>query len=207
MVRLALITLTVSILITVPASADIPPLDQFTAWMENPGHVWVAPDGSGPTLDEAYAPGAPGSRIDARVHVELLQDDLQPIVDYPPEDIWLGDVNGTLVWCAGGTTADAPTDENGRTTISGPFRAGGHIPAGSNAQVYVAGNPVPTAPLPLTVSSPDVDGDLNVTLSDVTMFAAAFFGGYDLRYDFNGDAVVNLVDVTILAQAVNTSCR
>ena len=52
----------------------------------------------------------------------------------------------------------------------------------------------------MTITSPDISGDGTVNLTDVSLFAAAFFGPYSPCSDFNMDGVMNLVDLGYLAQ-------
>lgn len=59
----------------------------------------------------------------------------------------------------------------------------------------------------LYFNSPDQDGDLKVDLADVAAFAADYHGAYDYSSDFNWDGSVNLVDVSVLAEAIGTNCQ
>ncbi|MEZ4386723.1 MAG: hypothetical protein R3D98_03965 [Candidatus Krumholzibacteriia bacterium] len=186
-------------------AADLPPLDEFTATMPQPAHLWVSPDGHGHDLQHAYGPGW-GGQVDGTIEVQLLDDNLDPIVGYPREDIWLADVQGDFVFCAAANIADHDTDLDGRTTISGPFRAGGQIMPDGEARVYVAGSPIGDAPLPLTINSPDVNGDLRVNLADIAPFVQALQSGYDWRFDFNADGTVNLVDISIFVATLGEEC-
>lgn len=184
------------------------PLPVSTAWMNHAGHVWVSPLGRGPMLSDAYFPGWPDG-VDATIHVQLLYQNGDPIVNYPAEDIWLGAPAGVpFAYCAGGTVADQDTDANGETTISRPLRAGGQIPPTSQPCVYVSDQPITYSDLPLTVNSPDVNGDLVVDLSDIVFFTQNLMGGgvVDFRYDFNGDGVLNLSDVVVMAASLGDHC-
>ncbi|MCP4292385.1 MAG: hypothetical protein GY780_11200 [bacterium] len=50
------------------------------------------------------------------------------------------------------------------------------------------------------INSVDINGDGSVSLGDVSVFSAAFFGPYNRCVDFNGDGQNNLTDVSIFAQ-------
>lgn len=185
-------------------AADLPPLPEFEAWMDQPGHVWAAPDGGGLSLTDAYGLG--GAAVDATIHIVLRDWDFDPVVNYPAEDIWLEGGNSTdFAFCIGGTIASGNTDDQGYTSIVGPFRAGGQIPPGTQPSVLVAGDAIWDTDLPLTVNSPDVNGDLVVNLADVAALASAL-GSDDWRADFNVDGVINLGDIAIFVGRIGVEC-
>lgn len=189
----------------VSVAADLPPLPQFEAWMDQPGHVRVAPDGNGLSLTEAYAPGG-GMIVDATIHIILRDWDFDPVVNYPAEDVWLeGGSSDDFAFCIGGTIASGNTDSQGYTSIVGPLQAGGQIPPGTQPAVLVAGVAIWDTDLPLTVNSPDVNGDLVVNLADVAAMAGAL-GGYDWRVDFNVDGIVNLADIASFVGSIGGEC-
>ncbi|MBD3220859.1 hypothetical protein GF314_06415 [bacterium] len=201
--------LMVMIAVTMPASAalaDIPPGPNATVWMVEPGHVWVSPGGTGPSLSEAYAVGWPGE-ADATIHLELRTWSEDPIVGYPAEDMWYQcDGIATFAYCAAGTVADAPTDAEGRTTFSQPPRAGGQILGDHQPQVMIGGSPV-IADLPLSINSPDVNGDLAVTLADLVPVVQALQSWpIDPRADFNVDGQIDLADIVIFVSVYGTAC-
>lgn len=173
--------------------------------MDDPGHVWVSPAGSGPALHSAFGVNWPGP-VDATIHVILRDQGDDPIAFYPAEDIWIGGAGeSALVTCVGGAIADADTDADGYTTISSAFRAGGQVLPGTQPDLCVAGNEI-DADLPLTINSPDVNGDLVVGLSDVVLMVQALGGAYDFRYDFNGDGAINLGDIIVMVPSMGETC-
>jgi hypothetical protein len=185
-------------------AADLPPLPEFDAWMDQPGHVWVDPDGSGLSLLDAYGPGGAGA--DATIHIILRDWNDNPVVNYPAEDIWLDGGSSTdFAFCIGGTIASGDTDDQGYTSIVGPFRAGGQIPPGTQPSVLVAGDAIWNTDLPLTVNSPDINGDLVVNLADVAALTSAL-GTYDWRMDFNDDGAINLGDIAIFVGRIGAEC-
>jgi hypothetical protein len=70
----------------------------------------------------------------------------------------------------------------------------------------VAGSALIGAGLPLKFNSPDINGDLTVDLSDLSLFAGNFFGAYHHRGDFNNDGIINLSDLAIFATGYQTVC-
>jgi hypothetical protein len=59
----------------------------------------------------------------------------------------------------------------------------------------------------LYINSPDINGDLVVSLSDVGLFSADLYGSYNYRSDFNFDGVINLSDNGIFASAFGIGCQ
>jgi hypothetical protein len=181
----------------VPAAATLPCTLQDTSSVSSDGGwLLVLPDGNGPTL----------ASIGATVEVRLVDCETgDPIVGYPAQDVVLDDHGAaTFAFCPGGTIADGPTDDEGRTTISGGLAGGGH--ANGVMLVYVGGNPMDRYPLPLSVASPDLDASLAVDLADVGLFATEFDLGVSFRADFTGDARIDLADVGVFASALGASC-
>jgi hypothetical protein len=164
--------------------------------------IYVVPDGSGRPLTEAYAEG--GNVVDATITVYLLDIWGDPVPDYPAEDIWIATVDGGLVACPGGATADAPTDAFGETHFQDPLEAGGWS-ATEAVQVFVAGLPLVGAPLELRLNSADIDGDLEVDLTDIVLFAQTL-GDYDYAVDYNYDGAVDLADIVRLVPAIGADC-
>ena len=73
--------------------------------------------------------------------------------------------------------ADQDTDFDGVTYWVSPQPAGGY--SEGPVFVYIIGMVVPNGGLPLKFRSPDINGDLQVSLHDVAIFAYAFSGGFD----------------------------
>ena len=118
---------------------------------------------------------------------------------------------GTL--CPGGSTADASTDAAGQTTFSGSVNGGGQSDRVGNegTQVMIAGFPINQPNIGMLFNSPDINGDLDVTLSDIVFFTQDFFAYndfaiYDYRSDFNFDDAITLSDVVFLAQGQGANC-
>jgi hypothetical protein len=150
--------------------------DQACA-VTDPVCILIVPDGSGMAFAEART--SDGAVVDATVHVQVVGVDefgpLGPACQYPREDIWLepeGDGPGGCEF-AHVAVADAPTDQDGWTMFSMAPRAGGWSRA--DVTVVVGGIPATGSPyylpsLPIYFNSPDLDGDLQVDLSDVVVF-------------------------------------
>lgn len=178
------------------------------AWIDAPSaHVLVCPQGDGQSLAEAGA----------TIHVLVINDQGDPTPSMPPGDIWvLGCDEAWTTLCTpliSAIDADAPTDANGLTTVSGAIRAGG---SGTGLWVVVGGS-IATGEwpacadficLPITVVSPDMNGDLTVDLTDVSLFASAWPPQpYSAASDMNGDGTINLVDVSLFARHLYHGCQ
>jgi hypothetical protein len=187
-----------------PGETGLPVLDlSFFTWGLNHNEtatLLVVPDGNGAPLTAARRPG--GAPVDATMRLTLLDACYDPIAHYPQEDLWLESVDQGLVLCAGGSIADHDTDLLGQTVWTQALRAGGHSLAG--CRVVVSGTPGHA--LPLRVNSPDLNGDLVVSLIDIAMFASAFYGPYTFAADLWADGAVNISDIPVLAEALGAGC-
>jgi len=166
----------------------------------------ITPDGSGARLSEATQND--GSLVDATIFLTLFSNcpPTGPLVGYPAEDMWLESTAGSLVFCSGGSIADAATDDQGSTTWSGPLGGGGSDPG--TCVIMLPGGLTPNqSSLILKFNSPDLNADLVVNLTDVSGFAQDFFSHtYAFRSDFHFDDVVNLSDLSVMADAVGNTC-
>jgi hypothetical protein len=185
------------------SQALIPNLDLSTAATAATEQVSLlsTPDGSGDPLTNAYTLG--GGRMDATVTLTLVDDASTPIFNYPFEDLWLETNAPEIALCPGGSLADANTDVNGQTTFTGSLQAGGW---GEGLKVIVDGDPLSQNPLNIKCNSPDMNLDLVVNLTDIVLFAQAYFGGYDYPADYYWDEVINLSDIVLLAQGSGDAC-
>jgi hypothetical protein len=173
--------------------------------------LFVVPDGSGATFTEARVFG--GQQIDATIQFRLVDRFGTPIPFYPHDDVWLDFASGTSAACGGwlGFTADADADIDGMMRFSQSPRGGG----ASSESVYlmIAGarayslDHTTLDPFAILVNSPDIDGGLQVNLTDVAMFAHDLVTGGSFRSDFNWDGAVNLTDVTMFAQHLGAACE
>lgn len=166
----------------------------------------ILPDGSGPPLTSAYR--SDRVQMDASITLTLYSScpPTGAMVDYPAEDMWLESTSGSLVFCAGGSIADGPTDAQGITTWTGPLSGGGWD-SGSLMIFLATGDALGFWNLPLLINSPDLNGDLTVNLQDVALFAGDFFSPqYDFRSDLHYDHVVNLSDLSVMTGVVGKSC-
>jgi len=195
-----------------PAGAGIP----YEFWAApqltttDPVSVCTQPDGAGFPLHNCML--FPGTWTDATIHVTMRNFNYDLVPDLPAEDIWLGPHGPTdLVFCANGSIADGPTDEQGRTSFSGPFSGGGHLDPAEETRLHIRSilgdYCVDCPPLDIFVNSPDINADHNVDLTDVVLFAQDYYGGYDYRSDFWWDGYLNLSDLVLLVQALGASCE
>lgn len=175
-----------------------------------PVSVFTRPGGDGHPLSDCYHFG--GWKVDATLHITLLDYLMDPVPFLPAEDIWLGIVGGNpeLVFCPGGSIADAPTDANAQTSFSQPFAAGGNLDTSTGPWLLVRSVIgdfcVDCIHLDISVNSADINADHVVNLSDVILFAEDFYGAYNYRSDFNWDGVLNLSDLVLLAPSMGGSC-
>lgn len=188
------------------AVAGVPDLNASTATIDasaNGASVFVVPNGLGEPLTSAYLDG--GDVVDATITLTLIDTAGDPIFLYPFEDLWVATSGGSLGFCSGGTNPDQSTDVNGQTTFTGPFAAGGNT-FGETAQVIVAGAALAGAGLDLVFNSPDFNGDLAVTISDIGTFTP-LIGGTAFEADFNRDGVVGISDIGRFVPAIGSGCE
>lgn len=195
------------------ASPQAPDPDLCYASVANsePVSVLVRPDGGGWPLAEAMLFG--GTRTNATITLTVVDGAGTPVIGFPAEGLYLVgsgcDPFTCLNVCGSGSIADGSTNALGQTTFSGPLWAGG---SNVGAGVMIDTIPLPESPLLiqggdlLQFNGPDINGDLAVNLVDVSLFAGDYFGSYDYRSDFYWDGVVNLTDISILAQSLGASC-
>jgi len=146
-----------------------------------------------------------GNVVDATITLYLRDPTGSAIVNYPREDLWLETAGGGVVPCIGGLIADQHTDANGMTLWTNPPVAGGY--SQGPILVLVNGSALTSNPgLPLRITSPDINGDLVVNLADLAILAPDFYSGYNFRSDLNGDDLLNLTDISIFAQHLGAHC-
>lgn len=205
--RILIPTLLSVLLIPGIAGAGVDPLTNVWAEMlyDGPGSpaLYNLPDGGGRALTEARLPD--GTPVDATIVLHMLSESMDPVVGFPAEDVWLFDVDGGVVPCLSGTIADAPTDAAGDATWTRPLRAGGS--SAGLTLISVGGSTIyNTAGFALRHNSADINGDLQVNLADVGIFATDYTAAYSFRSDFSADGMINLTDVSYLAAALGSAC-
>lgn len=168
--------------------------------------VFTLPNGGGHAIDDCYLFG--GTKTDATITLTLVDGNGDPIVLYPFEDMFLATELGGLAVCPGGSVADASTDVNGVCTWSNALFAGGSSDyvGGEGCQVMINGDALLQPALPVYFNSPDMSGDKQVNLSDISLFAGAYYGTYTYAADYYWDGVLNLSDIAQLASGNGASC-
>lgn len=208
MVRRTLMGLLALSLLASTAWAGIPDLILSTAGTAATAQVsvYTLPSGGGHGLDDCYLSG--GTKTDASITLTLVDLNSDPIYLYPACDMWLETSLGGLALCEGGSCADLGTDHDGLTTFSNPVFGGKQTDpgAGEVCQVIVNGSPLAGPGMDIQFNSPDINGDLEVNLTDVVLFAGDYYGAYLYRSDFYFDAAVNLSDIVLLAQGMGAEC-
>lgn len=207
---IAMLAVGICVLITQSSNAGNGTEGSLSTWCESDAgieipsaYILVCPQGDGESLAEV------GATITVQVSLECVT-----ISGLPPEDIWVFGCDSGMTLCAPARRAidaDRPSDENGFTTVSGTIRAGGSSTGLFLAvRGWVATGDCPCQELiclPITVVSPDIDGNLIVDLVDLGVFAGTYPPQpYASSSDFNGDGVINLLDVSLFAKHWQHSC-
>ncbi len=210
--RVIICAVILMVLVTANAQAGwLPDYYLSTAQMAYSGPEAVTllcvPDGSGDALTEARLTA--GNLVDATITVTLVDGAGVPVSGYPYEDIYLASIEPGFVACTGGANADHNTDALGMTTFTGPFKAGGHSESG--CRVLINGAPLVGSDLNLHFVSPDINGDLQVNLSDVGLFSSVYIEAAANHQnipwvDLNPDGIINLSDVGVLMAGLGTVC-
>ncbi len=206
----------VAVDLEVQASQEIEVVvDGFT---DGPVALQSRPDGSGRPLSNALTwsgtIGDPPVAVDATISVRLIDEFGTPVTGFPAESIGLVAESGGWIQCDGQEiTADADTDVNGRTTISGALFAGGHSATGELMQVTVDDPAVTSISYPnglsgleYFVNGPDITGDLASDLVDVGEFAIVFSGAYDFAADLVYNGTIDLSDVGEFSLGFGSAC-
>jgi hypothetical protein len=159
------------------------------------GQVLILPDGSGPSLESSGA----------TIFVQLWACPGEPVpaVGVPAQDMWLEAIGpGALALCAPGALADGPTDENGVATFSQALAGGGWTTDGVTVHYDNVVSPVPN----VRIVSPDIDGNLEVDITDFSAFGRSFGRTDAPHLDFVHDGVIDLADFSVFMQAYGTRC-
>lgn len=178
----------------------------------NGGTIMACPQGDGFTLADRGA----------TVQITVLDPITgQPVQGVPADEFWLIDCDPlhTLTLAGGSlsSNADAATDQNGFTSISGAIAAGGYVDGlalvvqgcvvkdddeftiGRECADDLVGSCEIVECLPINVRSVDITGDLKVTAADLSQFALAYPPNpYQSYADFNGNGQVDLGDFSAL---------
>lgn len=154
------------------------------------GVLLACPNGDGPTLEDI------GSIISITVRSKCPEwPEPRPIPGIPATDFWLWSDGMVLCGGSASSNADGPTDANGQTTMSGPVASGG-----SALAIHVIAMGILLGELPtLSIVSPDIDGNLQVDVTDLSMFALSYTGVYDPRADMDGNGLLDLLDLSLFA--------
>jgi hypothetical protein len=157
-------------------------------------YVTIAPDGGGETFASAGI----------TITVTLRNSQGQPEIGEPAQSVVL--YNPALCLCPGGNIADAPTDAQGQTTITGTVGGGG---CASFLRVFAQGVPI-GLPLAIGINSTDtrlaspcfVDaGDLADLATKVGVPSS-----YTICSDFNEDGVIDAGDIAYFAAHLGAAC-
>ena len=141
----------------------------------------ICPQGDGPTLAEKGA-------VITLTYTELVHSEYVQAI---------GGCNGGITWCGDNPLSDSLTGDNYQTTFSGAFAGGGYDSEIRFVLYQFYLPPCWEQYVPLVLVSPDINADLVVNIVDLAIFATGFQSppkSYDVRFDFDGDGTVGLVD-------------
>lgn len=133
-----------------------------------------------------------------------------PVQGVPAADFWVIDCDpiNNLTLCGGSASSDADSATNsaGMTTMSNTSLAGGGCADGLAlvVQGFVIEDSLTNCTtaecLPVLIRSPDMNGDLVLTLVDLTLFAASYPPQpYAPCGDLDASGLITLVDLTLFA--------
>lgn len=183
------------------SSGIVDPCESQAAFCEPGGNgcLIICPQGDGSLLSDG------GNEI----CVTVRDANGNPIAGILATDFWLtGCTDLCLCGGSGSSNADANTDVNGQTTISGGIAAGG---CDTGLYVVCQGTLIGCPPtcLAIDVHSPDLDCNLAVDLVDFSLFSSNFPSPpktYDACMDYDCDGDIDLVDFSIFAQHWQHHC-
>ncbi len=175
--------------------------------------IYMTPGGTGDELSAAQqwdgVPGSTPAQVNGTITVTLTSGG-SPVAGHPASLITLDSSAGGWSLCT--NQADGPTDATGTTTFSGALTGGGFSAPAELLQVSVDGFSAATTTYPggltgleIQINSSDINGDHDVNLIDVGLFAEDFGSG-SYRSDFSWNETVNLVDLGSLASDFGTTC-
>jgi len=175
-----------------------------------PNSVCIFPDGR-TTLQD----GTAGSIELTIYQVQYLTDlGTWTGVNIPLQGLLLGAGASNLALCGSATPFMQVDSSEPRPVFVflEPIFGGGHSAVDelgnpvSEACVYWAESECGDVGVEIYFNSPDINGDLMVSLSDNGMFTMDLYGSYSYRSDFNFDGVINLSDLGIFSGSYGISC-
>jgi hypothetical protein len=168
---------------------------------------------AGPTVTASVCPSGDGEDFGVQgFYISFqIEDGLgNGIPNVPASDFWLDDcdaINDLIVLCGGASSssADSLTNSLGRTTMSQTGIAAGDCALGviCIVQGEILEDNTCTAPrcLSVYVKSFDLTGDLNITLSDLSLFAQGYPPqAFSNCTDYSGNGTNNLPDLSLFSQ-------
>jgi len=186
--------------------------DPYMSWAgpsdPTPVSIWILPDGSGLPLDQAQGPG--GVTVSMSIQVLLFTPDGNPHSGIEPHEVWIEDLLGEVSLCLPGWHPDVWNQAEGEFFFTGSPAGGGsraHADNNNPFRVMVCNGPLWDPVYNLAVNSPDINGDLQVNLVDLSLFGQDFHGVYAYRSDFVWDGQVNLLDLAVLGGALGLECE
>lgn len=176
----------------------------------------------GPTATSAagsvlICPAGDAGLLSTPIMVRVIDPAGAPVPNIPRCDFWLIDCDplNDMILCVPSvmsTNAATDTDACGDTQMLGPISAGG---CADGLSVVVQGqiiqDPLTGCTtdlcLPFAIRSPDINGDLMVSIQDLAIFAQSYPPQpYSQCVDLNGDGTIGLQDLALFAAHFGHSC-
>ncbi len=167
--------------------------------------VMICPACDGMAFSVAKTFGDVFVPMDATIEVYIRNNAGQALEGIAAENIWLEESG--INFCPDGNIADSDTDATGYTEFAMPPCGGGCSDNLTLGGYLAPGTPFNENPLPhIMFNSPDTNGDLVVNLIDLSVFAEAYFLPATYCFDFYWDDVMDLRDLSIFAEHYTHAC-
>jgi hypothetical protein len=162
--------------------------------------VTISPNGTGDNFTDVP------SNLSITIEVYLRNSLGAPLAGVPLQEITL--YNSALCICAGGNTADAATDLDGRTTFTASPRAGGCV---ESLDIFADGVFLCTTPVKTNSWDAVPATPCNVDAADLSALAARLgnAGQYSICFDYNesGPPTINAGDLSSFAAHLANACQ
>jgi hypothetical protein len=203
------------VLATMAGAVPAPVVEEVQCNVTEPVCILVVPDGTGLTFQDART--IDGDVVDVTLSVLIwLYDEFGPIGPlggFSADWLTIQAPDGLTQGCAQDhvAAADHDTGEDGWTEFTLAPRAGGW--SQDLLEIYIMGDPASAfgseiPPLPIYFNSPDIDGDLTVDLTDISLFVQDLAApDAPFRSDLVWDGVIDLSDIAVFTQHLGAGCE
>lgn len=179
--------------------------------------LMILPDGSGTPFDQAMTFG--NDIADASMELLIRTESQEFLAGVAAMEFVLqstdsaaGILQGCLTSTDSGLIPLEGTDDQGHLFFDEPLLGGGWSEGPLEMTIqgssYIFPGPDSQGPIfDIRFNSPDINGDLNVNLSDIVLFTQDLLGEYNYRSDFAWDGEINLTDIVRMVQGLGVSCE